>query len=141
MGRQVNADRFVSFSSLLSILVGLMGLAGCFFHVQMLRTLLPGMVAITANTSVCLILLGVSLWLLHEREGAAATGTTKWVAKAAAAVSGVVGLLSLLEFFGKLNLGIDQLLFSETAGAALGHVRPGLMSPVSAIVGCRSGLT
>jgi len=133
MGRPVSADRLVSFSALFSILVGLLGLAGCFFHLQILRTVVPGMVAIAANSAFCFILLGVSLWCLREREGSASTLPMKWMGKTAAAIVGITGFLSLAEFLGQLDFGIDQLLFPETTAESLGHVRPGLMSPVTAL--------
>ena len=133
MPKELNLARFVSFSSLLSIFVGLMGLTGCFFRIQTLRTFVPGMVAIAANSSLCLILLGISLWCMRERDGLAAGLWSQWLAKLAAAAAGAVGLLSLVEYLGKLDFGIDQLFFTEPAPQMLGQVRPGLMSPVSAL--------
>ncbi len=133
MPKLVNIDRFVACSSLLSFLVGVLGLAGCYLQLPILRTILPGMVAIAANTSACFVLLGISLWLLREGKRLAGRSWTKWMAKLAAASAGVVGLLSLAEYLGNLDFGIDQLLFTEPAPGVLGHVRPGLMSPLTAL--------
>lgn len=132
MPKQINVGRYVLFSSVLSIVVGVMGLAGCLFHVQILRTVVPGLVAIAANTSVCLILLGISLWCFRGHKEGKWARAAKWLGKTAAGIAGVVGLLSLIEFLGNLNFGIDQLLFNEPGGAVLGHIRPGLMSPMTA---------
>ena len=43
-----------------------MGLAGWVFGVPVLKSGLPGQVQIKANTAICLILLGVSLWLRRK---------------------------------------------------------------------------
>jgi PAS domain S-box-containing protein len=88
------------------------------------------MVAIKANAAVCLMFLGISLWLrISERQ----TPVRVKVAQLLAAIVAVVGLLSFLEFIFGWDLGIDQLLFVETPAEAGGSIRPGLMSPVSAI--------
>lgn len=134
MAKEVKIARFVSFSSLLSSFAGSMGLAGCFFHVPILRTVVPGMVAIAANTSICLILLGISLWYMRERNGLEAGSWSRWLAKGAAAAAALVGFLSLGEYLGNLDYGIDQLLFIEPEPAISGPIRPGLMSPVTSLM-------
>ena len=45
----------------------------------------------------------------------------------------MVGLLSLIEHVAGWDLGIDQLLFQETAADAMGSLRPGLMAPITAL--------
>ena len=44
-----------------------------------------------------------------------------------------MGLLSLTEHVVGWDLGIDQLLFQETAADAIGSLRPGLMAPITAL--------
>ena len=44
-----------------------------------------------------------------------------------------MGLLSLTEHVVGWDLGIDQLLFQETAADAIGSLRPGLMAPITAM--------
>jgi hypothetical protein len=48
-------------------------------------------------------------------------------------LASIVGLLSFLEYWHGWNLGIDQLLFVAGTQDALGSVRPGLMSPITAL--------
>src|SRR5271157_297142 len=129
---------FVAFCSLFSIAVGLVGLTGWVFQIETLKSVVPGLVATKANTAVCFVLIGVSLWWLgaHDRPA----WVSDWIARAAAAMVSTVGLLSFLEFLGGWNFGIDQLLFVETAKGAAGSVRPGLMSPITALAFVLLGL-
>jgi PAS domain S-box-containing protein len=120
---------YVAFASWLAPAVGILGLIGWVFHIPLLRTALSGLVAIKANTTVCFMMLGISLWLQRKERG---DGVTKNVARALAGVTAVVGLLTLAEIVFGWNLGIDQLLIRPTAEEALGSARPGLMSPVTA---------
>ena len=130
--------QFVFFSSMFSIAVGLMGLAGWVFQIEILKAVFPGLVAMKANTAACLVLIGLSLWWLGA--GDRSSRPVSRIAKAAAAMVSAVGLLSFLEFMGGWNFGIDQLLFAETAQEAIGSVRPGLMSPITALVFVSLGL-
>ncbi len=131
-------SHFVSLSSLFSIAVGLIGLAGWVFHVQILKSVWPGLVTMKANTAACFVLIGVSLWWLRAHD--TPRPVSSWMARAAAVLVSAVGLLSFLEFLGGWNFGIDQLLFVETAEGAIGSVRPGLMSPLTALAFLLLGL-
>ncbi|MGB9204087.1 MAG: hypothetical protein WCB94_08980, partial [Terriglobales bacterium] len=130
--------QIVSFSSLFSIGIGLIGLAGWVLQIEVLRRVFPGLAAMKVNTALCFVLIGLSLWWLgaHDRPGP----VSNWIAKAAMALVSAVGLLSFLEFLGGWNFGIDQLLFVETAEGAIGSIRPGLMSPVTALAFVLLGL-
>jgi len=124
-------SRFVIFASWLSILIGLLGFAGWLFHVHLLKTILPGLVTIKANTAICFVLFGISLWL-QRKEPTRTRDTRRWAARALALIIAVVGALSLTEAAFGWDLGIDQLLFKELPEEAFGSVRPGLMSQVTA---------
>ena len=129
---QVKLNWFVGFASLFSIAVGLIGMAGWVFRIEILKAVFPGLVTMKANTAACFVLIGSSLWWLgtHDRHS---SPVSNWIAKAAAAMVGMVGLVSFLEFLGGWNFGIDQRFFVETAEGAIGSVRPGLMSPITAL--------
>ncbi|MGB9071657.1 MAG: PAS domain S-box protein [Terriglobales bacterium] len=96
-----------------------------------MKSILPGQVTIAANSAACFILLGFALWFLKKEQPPVAFGW-KLAAKIAATIVSVVGLLSLLEFLGGWNLGIDRLLFTGGLKDIPGSVRPGLMSPITA---------
>ena len=131
-------SQFVAFSSLFSIATGLIVLAGWVFQVEILKTVLPGLVTMKANTAACFTLIGLALWRLGR--GDRRSPVSIWIARAAAAIVSAVGLLSFLEFLGGWNLGIDQLLFVETAEKGIGSIRPGLMSPITALAFMLLGL-
>jgi PAS domain S-box-containing protein len=124
--------QYVSCCSVLAMAFGLWVLMGWMLHIQIVKSILPRQVAVKANTAVCFILIGFALWVLGKEQPLRAVGW-KLGAKIAAIVASVVGLLSLLEFLFGWDLGIDQLLFAAGAEDIPGSVRPGLMSPLTAL--------
>ncbi|MGH9641850.1 MAG: PocR ligand-binding domain-containing protein, partial [Terriglobales bacterium] len=130
-GLSKSLARLVTFCSLVSLAIGLIGLAGWMLGIEILKTVVPGMVAMKANTAICLVLLALSSWLLRTPVGPRPVASG--IAKVFAGIVSGVGLLSCLEFLGGWNFGIDQRLFVETADRAIGSVRPGLMSSLTAL--------
>ena len=123
--------KFAAFTSLFAVAVGMVGLTGWILHIQFLKTIFPGQVAVKANTTICLILLGFAFWLVRRRESV--TRARRVAATSAALVVSIVGLLSLLEWLYGWQLGIDLFFFSETPQEAVGAIRPGLMSPITGL--------
>jgi PAS domain S-box-containing protein len=109
-----------------TMLFGLVALAGWAFHIPALTCVLPGAVEMKANTAVALILCGVALLISADRTavsmGRIATGS----ALAAAAI----GLATLAEYLFGWQLGMDELLVKDTDVAY--NVFRGRMSPLSA---------
>ena len=124
--------QFVAFCSVLAVAFGLWTLAGWMLHSQSVKSILPGQAAVKANTAICFILLGFSLWFLRKEQPPAASGW-KLAAKTAAGIASAVGLLSLLEFLWGWDFGIDQLLFTAGPEDIPGSARPGLISPIAAL--------
>ena len=122
---------FVSFGAGLSVSVGLLSLAGWVFDISVLKSGWPGLVQIKPNTAICLILLGVSLWL-RKVETQQARGRIL-AAQLLAGLVAAIGLASFGEYLFGWDLGIDQLLFAESPNEAARSVRPGLMAPVNAV--------
>ncbi len=126
-----NMRRFTMFVSWMSMAVGVLSLMGWLLGIHLLTSVLPGHISIKVNTAIGLILLGASLWLQREERN-----LRPWVERMTYGAGGLVafiGFLSLLENLFSWDLGIDQLLFTESAEQAAGSVRPGLMSPVTAV--------
>jgi PAS domain S-box-containing protein len=123
--------QFVSSCSVLSVAFGLWVLTGWVLHIQIVKSILPGQVAVKANAATCFLLIGFALWVLKQEQPPAVYGW-KLAAKIAAMIASAVGLLSLLEIIWGWDFGIDQLLFRAGAEDMPGSVRPGLMSPIAA---------
>ena len=124
---------FVDCASLLSVAVGLLSLAGLTFRIAVLKSLIPGQPVIKFNAAVCLTLLGLSLWLLRKDGHQPGSRTRKLWGQLMAAITALVGLLSVTEHLTGWDLGIDQLLFREPAADAFFSGRPGLVAPITAL--------
>ncbi len=122
---------FVSFGAALSIAVGLTGLAGWIFAIPVLKSGWPGLVQIKANTAVCLILLGVSLWL--RRRANDRTPIRNVAGQLLAGAVAALGLVSFVEYLFSWDLGIDQLLFADSRAEMVRSVGLGLMAPLNAL--------
>jgi two-component system sensor kinase len=122
---------FVSFGAALSIMVGLTSLAGWILAVPVLKSGWPGLVQIKANSAICLILLGVALWLLKKEN----TQSPSWIftGQLLAGTAATIGLASFGEYLFGWDLGIDQLLFADSPQQAARSVGPGLIAPVNAL--------
>jgi len=122
---------FVSFGAAFSAIVGLLSLAGWVFVVPVLKSGLPGQVQKQANTAICLILMGVSLWLRRN-----ADEQIRWRNFAGQVLAGLVaaiGLASFGEYIFGWDLGIDQLPFAVGRHEVIRSASPGLMAPANAV--------
>jgi len=124
---------FAAAASLFSVAVGISVLWGCVFHITALKNWLPGRITTRANAALCFVLLGVAFWLLRKDGDNRVAGQKRLAAGIAAAIVTLAGLLSLAEYLFGWNLGIDQWLTFASAGEDVGGVRPGLMSPITAL--------
>ena len=97
-----------------AMLVGLTVLAGWFYDIAALKSVMPGLFAVKANAAVCMLFTGASLWLLISPRS---NRTFIRVGRAAAALAAVAGLATLSQDLLGWDLGIDQLCFREPAGA------------------------
>lgn len=109
------------------ILLGGVGLIGWVFDMAALKSVVPQLSSMKANTALALMSLGVSLWLQCRPS----PSTHRLVARFLAAFAGVVGLLTLAEYLSGLTLGIDQIVFQDTA--AIDQPNPGRMAGGTAV--------
>jgi PAS domain S-box-containing protein len=118
-----------SCAALASAVVGLSVLLGWWLGIEWLKSVLPGLVTMKANTAVGLVLASASLWLLRTER------PSLWARRLGQLCALAVLLLGLLTFsqylFGR-DLGIDQMLFREPLGAS-GTSCPGRMAPQTAL--------
>jgi len=111
----------------LTAALGVIVLAGWALGLPFLKSVLPGAVEMKANTAVGLVLAGCALFILGSRP----SPPLQRLAQALALVSGALGLATLGEYMFGWQLGIDELLFRDTANAY--NVFRGRMSPYSAV--------
>jgi PAS domain S-box-containing protein len=110
-------------AGLLVALPGALVLLGWLFDVAALRSLLPRLETMKANTALCFLLAGLALW---PKPGA--EDWRRLAAQACAVLIWLIGLLTLGEYVTGLNFGLDELLFRDEP-----------LSPVTAYPG-RMGL-
>jgi len=117
-----------SAAALTICLVGLSVLAGWTLGLRSLTSVFPGLATMKANTAACFVLASVALW------GRAADGVAmarRRLATVCAALVTVIALLTLFEYLGGVNLGIDQILFRDQPEATALSA-PGRMAPATA---------
>jgi len=117
----------VRLSALLAAALGLIALAGWTFGLPALKSVLPGAVEMKANTAVGLALAAAALLILGNRPAPSLQRS----AQALALAVGALGVATLAQYLFGWQLGIDELLFSDS-GAAYNAIR-GRMSPYSAL--------
>jgi two-component system cell cycle sensor histidine kinase/response regulator CckA len=115
-------------------LLGLLGLLGWVFDSDVLKSGIPGLIAMKANAALGLTLAGLAILLLMPAApGSPAKATwSPRVGRVCAALVGLIGLLTLAEQVMGWNLGIDQLVFQDPARPA-GTYFPGRMAPLTAV--------
>ncbi len=116
-------------AGLISIGIGLVAFLGWILGIELLKSMIPGVIAMKANTALCLVLLGAGLVLLsQERVGPA----PRWLGVALLGMVAAIAAMTGAQFFAGVDFGIDQLLFREPPGQ-IGTVTPGRMAPATAI--------
>ena len=106
--------RFRAFSKLcafLPALTGLFALLGWALNIETLKSILPGLVSMKANTALALLLASLSLWLSQEKpQDRPESSFAHRLAQAAACLVVLIGALTLAQYAFGWNLGLDQLL-------------------------------
>lgn len=113
----------------LGLALGLLVVAGWALNIDNLNSVAAGMVSTKANAGLSFALIGAALLLVDVPVGAPRARTALAVALALAA--GAIGALTLIEYVLGVDVGIDQLLFHEEAGA-IGTGAPGRMAVATA---------
>jgi diguanylate cyclase (GGDEF)-like protein len=108
-------------SCVAAVIVGCLILCGWIFHIELLRSGFLGSTSIELNTSLGLIFLGVSLWILlpdpPSRE------YRYWGLFFGALVVSI-GAITVIEYVFGLDVRIDQLFFREGTGYSTGRMPP-----------------
>jgi PAS domain S-box-containing protein len=122
-------------ASLAVIAIGCTVILGWIFDLQLLKSILPGLVTMKANTAVCFILGGFSLYIQQRRRAQLTARKHQKIAKFLISSGSfliiLISLLTLAQYRFNLDLGIDQLLFKESY-TLTSHGTPGRMAPNTA---------
>lgn len=100
-------------AGMVTIIIGCMVILGRIFEIPILKSGIPGLAAMKANSAVAFILGGISLWLLAEKDDASVGGNACGSAIACSTVVAVLGGLSLIEYLTGWNYGLGQILFQD----------------------------
>ncbi len=109
--------------------MGVLVLAGWIADIPVLTSFLRGQTRIKFNAGAAFVLTGTSLWLLTSKNHGR---PARFVSQTLAAVAAAIGLLTLTQYAGNLNLGIDQLFYP--AVDTTGELHPGRISIIGAVV-------
>lgn len=116
-------------ASVATVAIGAVVIFGWMFNIAALKSVLPGLVTMKANTAICLILGGWCLWLWHKPSP---DESNRSRAQIFAAIVTLIGLLTLIQYATGSTSGIDHLLFKESATAAGTHSLGGWL-PIPAV--------
>ncbi|MGI4795700.1 MAG: PAS domain S-box protein [Janthinobacterium lividum] len=119
-------------------LIGAIALSGWVLDMTVLKTVLPGLTTMKANTALGIIATACGLLLLPE---AARRGAAPWRELGAAlcgALALLLGALTLAEYAVHISLGLDELLFADPGTTSPPY--PGRMAPVTAGVLACTGM-
>ncbi|HEX8648808.1 MAG TPA: response regulator [Thermoleophilaceae bacterium] len=104
--------------------IGSIAMSGWITGVDLLKSVVPGLVTMKANTALCLMLCGGALAVLASQR---ASDRARAAAGAGAAAAGLLALVVLSQYVHGRDLGVDTLLFDEPGGT-VGTVHPGRMA-------------
>ena len=121
-------------AAILAAAIGATVLAGWMLNVPLLKSVVPGAVEMKANTAVGLLLAAVALFMLADNP----SQRRQRVAQALALVVASLGFATFGQYVFGWQLGIDELLFRDTANAY--NAIRGRMSPYSAVAFATIGL-
>ena len=110
--------------------VGALVLAGWAFEVGALKSVLPGLSSMKANTALGLVLAGVALWLWADEY---APPRQRRAGLVCAGLVTLIGLLTLSQYVFGIDFGIDQWLFRDVS-ATVTTSHPGRMGINTALV-------
>ena len=125
----LNLSRLPVWAGLLSMGIGLMVLLGWVGDIDMLKSMIPGVLTMKANAAVCFGTLGAGLVLL-SRTSVGPAGRRIGVALVWATIA--IASITGAEYLTGIDVGLDQLLFREPLGG-VGSVIPGRMAPATVI--------
>jgi signal transduction histidine kinase len=120
-------DRLALASAGVAAVIVLIAMAGWALHLPRLTDVMPGLATMKVNTSIGLLACAIAVLLRLPPFRSRLAGR---IADTLATLALVIGALSLLEYLTARDLGIDRLIYHDTAMPPHGH--PGRMSIATA---------
>lgn len=114
--------RLSEVAGIATALIGAMAMTGWVLGVDVLKSVVPGLITMKANTALVLMLLGASLYAT-----AASTDRYKSAGRVATLIAFTLATTVFSQYGHGHDLGVDQLLFHEASGT-VGTVHPGRMA-------------
>jgi hypothetical protein len=114
--------RLSEVAGIATFLIGAMAMTGWILGVDFLKSVVPGLITMKANTALVLMLLGGSLYSTAEH-----TERYKTAARVAALIAFALATTVFSQYVHGHDLGVDLLLFHEAPGT-VGTVHPGRMA-------------
>jgi signal transduction histidine kinase len=121
---------------IVAIIIGLVVLLGWLLTIDVFIRIAPTWPSMKPNAAIATLLAGISIWLLRPQPQ---PRELRLLGRVCAIGVAVIGVLTLGEYVLGWNLGIDELLFREGAGA-IGTSSPGRMGANATIVLTLDGL-
>ncbi len=106
----VGASRVTTVTAAGTIAIGLTVLTGWITGVEVLKSVVPGIIVMIPNTASAFVLAGIALFLLRQENRPRGI---KLLAQGCATVVLLIGFLTFLERMFGLDFGIDLLLFAD----------------------------
>jgi len=127
---------FAKAASIFCIVIGVTVMMGWVFNVGFLKSILPSLATMKANSALAFILCALSLWsLTDEKQPKSPIRFITWVCATSVVL---IAILTLGEYLLDRNLGVDQFLFQDHTTPKASF--PGRMSPATALnfllIGC-----
>lgn len=102
--------RCASVTGVVASAVGGLAIVGWLLDVAALKSVLPGLGTMKFNTALCALLAGAALWCLRDETAAT---TRRRIGLAAGLVVAGIATLTLAEYLGGWNLGIDEWAIAD----------------------------
>lgn len=107
--------------------IGLVVIVGWLLRIDLLMSVAPGLATMKFNTALCFFLSGISLYLSDVNRPSA----QRRIGFGCAATVLIISILTLAQYVGSWNIGIDELIVADSATPA--ESWPGRMSIATAI--------
>src|SRR5690348_1558274 len=116
-------------ASLMAVFVGGTVLLGWIFDITTLKSFLPELADMKANTALAFIAAGVALWFSTKDPF---TSRARYTVQSLGFTIALLGVLTLCEYIFHWQFGIDELLFKDPIGG-IKNLVPGRMAPLTAL--------